>query len=445
MGLATDADFNNASRYLSMKIELYFNGLESAPLTVTKDDYLVDTDWLEEGSAESSNPFGTISSNELSFRLFNKDGMFSPTNTSGAYFGLIKSGVCIIPYIKPINAADDLEWIKLGVYYVTGWTAAITSIYAEVVANDKWQTILNSSAPNYKVERNVTFKEAYDNVFNLMGFDVTVDEALTQLLVYSFTEGTPQNFLQELAKGSLVYCTSDKNGVPTVNPFIATRSVRATLTDGDQIKSVESKQSIIKAYDGVELTYSIPQGITQSKLVELQDISIMSGESLLPYLAFDIGPLWQINSVTIHNPTEAIQLTRYVATPWLISLYLNNPNAASVLATILVYGTTVGFTDVVLSDEGTKILKVASRYIQTAEYAAVYKTVLNAFVNSTIPLLTVSVRGNPLLNIGDRISIQSTRYNLIFDGVIQRMKYAYNGSLSCEMTLLNNSVIQGVS
>ena len=74
-----------------------------------------------------------------------------------------------------------------------------------------------------------------------------------------------------------------------------------------------------------------------------------------------------------------------------------------------------------------------------------YKTVLNAFVNSTIPLLTVSVRGNPLLNIGDRISIQSTRYNLIFDGVIQRMKYAYNGSLSCEMTLLNNSIIQGVS
>lgn len=58
-----DADFNAASREISMRLDIY---LDETPLEVTKQNYLIDSSWLEEGSADSSNPFGAVSSNELS-------------------------------------------------------------------------------------------------------------------------------------------------------------------------------------------------------------------------------------------------------------------------------------------------------------------------------------------------------------------------------------------
>ena len=109
--VATAADINNDSRYLDVRLDIYFT---STPLSVSKSDYLIDADWLEEGSAESSNPFGAISSNELSFRLFNDNGMFSPTNVSSPYFGKIKAGVPVELFIKPIYDDEEVEWVQLG-------------------------------------------------------------------------------------------------------------------------------------------------------------------------------------------------------------------------------------------------------------------------------------------------------------------------------------------
>ena len=444
MRAATDADFNAQSRHLALKLEIYFDGLEEAPLTVTKDDYLMDADWLEEGSAESSSPFGSISSNEITFRLFNGSGIFSPTNVSGPYYGLIKSGVCIIPYIKPIITAVDVSWTQLGKFYVSGWTAAITSGYADIVANDIWQKIFNSPTPSYEVNKNVTFEALFTDVFTLMGYSVIVSEELTQTLKYAFIEGSPQQFLQDLTKGAMAYLSCNKAGQPLVNPLIAAKTVRAALTDGDQIISISSKQSITKAYNGTELIYSIPQGITQDKLVELQGVLFVPGDSTLTKIAFNSGPVWQISSILAKSTANALSLLSYNATPWLISLVFNNSKVTTVAGDVLVYGTLVSFTEVVLSDAGVKPLKASSRYVQDAVYAEAYKNILSSFVNVDIPLLTLTIRGNPLLSIGDRVTVQSTKYNLSFDGIIQRLKYEYVGSLSCEMTLLNSSIVLGV-
>ena len=151
MRAATDADFNQMGRYLSIKLAIYFDGLAADPLTVVKSQYLMDASWLEEGSADSSSLFGTVSSNELTFRLLNKDGMFSPTNAAGPYYGKIKAGVPVVLYIKPENDNDDVDWTQLGIYFTTGWTAEVTGLYADVTANDVWYNILKQPIPNYPV------------------------------------------------------------------------------------------------------------------------------------------------------------------------------------------------------------------------------------------------------------------------------------------------------
>lgn len=432
-----DSDFNAASREISMRLDIY---LDETPLEVTKQNYLIDVSWLEEGSADSSNPFGAVSSNELSFKLFNDNGLFSPTNPASIYFGKIRNGVKVIPYVK----VEGTDWQQLGEYYVTDWEAAITGTYVDVVANDQWYKIFSSTSPNYHVQLDMSFNEMLTDIYSLMGYNVQVSDELTELLAVAFIEGTPLDFTQEAISGALAFCTCDKTGAPIVLPFISQRPIRATLTDSDQIKSVSAKQSTTKTYEGVELTYTIPNYSKISKIVELTDLEIPAGTFNILNVASNATPVWKHVLVTIQSLLEKVILIGYTASSQLISFELFNSSTVTVAASLTMYGIPVIFTDVVLADNSATLLKVKNRYIQKAAYASRYKELLENVINSTVPFLTVSVRGNPLLSIGDRIVINSANYNLVFDGVIQRMSYNYDGGLSCEMTLMNSAILEGV-
>ena len=432
-----DADFNAASREISMRLDIY---LDEIPLEVTKQNYLIDSSWLEEGSADSSNPFGAVSSNELSFRLYNDNGIFSPTNPSSPYFGKIRNGIKVIPYIK----VEGTEWEQLGEYFVTDWEAAITGTYADVITNDQWYQIFSSAAPNYPVTLSLPFNEMLYDVYDLMGHSIQVSEELTEILPVAFIEGTPLDFTQEILTGALAFCTCDKVGRLVILPFISNRPVRAVLTDADQIKVVNAKQSTTKTYEGVELTYVIPSYTEVSKVVELTDIEVAPGTTKILNIASSSTPVLKHTLVDIQSTLEKVSLVTYTASSQLVSFEILNPSQVSVAASLSVYGIPVIFTDVVVSDNSTTLLKVKSSYIQTVEYAMKYRELLENVVNSPVPFLTLSIRGNPLLNIGDRVQVNSTNYNLFFDGVIQRMSYNYDGGLSCEMTLMNSSILEEV-
>ena len=59
-----------------------------------------------------------------------------------------------------------------------------------------------------------------------------------------------------------------------------------------------------------------------------------------------------------------------------------------------------------------------------------------------VPVLEVSVRGNPLLEIGDAIHIGCPSKKVDFSGIIMRANYSFNGSLSCTLTLLNLDILK---
>lgn len=430
-----DADFNATSREIFMRLDIY---LDEIPLEVTKENYLIDASWLEEGSADSSNPFGAVSSNEFSFRLYNENGLFSPTNTSSIYFGKIRNGLKIVPFIRAI----DTDWQQLGEYFVTDWSAAITGTYADVTANDKWYQIFNSIAPNYPVLLNIPFKSLLSEVYTMMGYEVEISDELIEILPVAFIEGTPLDFTQEILSGALAFCTCNKVGLPVIYPFSSSRNIRATITDSDQIKAVSVTQSTTKTYDGVELTYALPSYTESSKLVELTDLEVPAGYSNVLNVLSTSTPVLKHTLVSIQSTLEKISLVKYTASSQLLSFELFNPSEVTVAASLSMYGIPVIFTEVVLTDNGTSLLKFNSRYIQTATYASKYKELLGNVVDSTVPFLNLSVRGNPLLDIGDRIQVSSAKYNLFFDGIIQRMAYTYDGGLTCEMVLMNSAVLE---
>jgi hypothetical protein len=440
---ATDEDFNAHSRCILLKLDIFFDGLQNDPLTVTREDYLIDADILDEAGAEDNNPLGAISANELSFSLYNEDGIFSPTNANGPYYGKIKVNVPIIPYMKPdMDDGTEVNWIKMGVYYVSGWNATVTGAAASITAGDKIQQVLMEPSPVIPVGLNKTQADFFQEVFDALGYAVTVSHELDSMLLYTFTEGEQKEYLQEMLQGAIAYCTCDKNGDIVVEPLDSTRPLRATITDADQIISVDAEQSIVKTYGGVELTYVLPQLTEAIQLLEIKEATVPAGIFTHNKVALSKGPAKVITNVYAITENKEVAIIDYVNSPWDITLITKNESTTQATSDLAVYGIAVDFVETILTDNVSNVLKVKNRYIQSTEYASKYKEILEAFVNSDMPTLTLQVRGNPLLNVGDKICVQSEKYNLDFTGVLQRINYKYVGSLSCEITLLNSDILE---
>lgn len=439
----TDADYNAHSRQLEQKIEIYFDGMQEEPLTVTINDYLIDVDVLEEASAEDTNPLGAISANELNFTLFNANGIFSPTNASSPYYSKIKTGVVVIPYIRPVlSDGYEAAWDQMGVYYVSDWTAAIVGSTASVTATDKLQKVFNEPTPNIPVRYNVSQKDLFEEVFDTMGYVVTVSPSLSEVLAYSFTEGSQKEFLQEMLQGAISYCTCTKTGNIVVDALDGFRPLRATITDDNQIISVDAKQSILKTYEGVSLTYVKPQLTDEIQLLQVKDAKIPNGYFEHSTMAFTQGPVKSISSAYVLTKEKEVYISDYVCTSWDITLTTKNESSQAI-SDIVVNGYAVDFVEAILADTTvSNVLTVSNKYIQSTEYAQRYKELLEAFVGNDVPNLTLSIRGNPRLAVGDKIRVQSTKYHLDFTGVLLRLNYHYIGSLSCEITLLNSEILE---
>lgn len=439
---ATDEDFNAHSRCILLKLDIFFDGLQNEPLTVTRSDYLIDAELLEEAGAEDNNPLGAISANELSFSLYNDNGIFNPTNPESPYYGKIKTNVPIIPYMKPdMDDGTEVNWIKMGVYYVSDWNATITGAAASITANDKLQQVFLEPAPVIPVGLNKTQEDFFQEVFDALGYAANISKDLNATLLYTFTEGEQKKFLQEMLQGAIAYCTCDKNGDIVIEPLDGNKPLRATLTDSDQIISVDAKQSIIKTYGGVELTYVLPQLTEAVQLLQIKEANVPAGVFTHNKVAFSKGPAKTITNVYALTENKEVTIVDYVNSPWDITLVTKNESTQTT-SDLAVYGIAVDFVQSILTDNALNVLKVTNRYVQTTDYAKQYKAMLEAFVNSDMPTLTLQVRGNPLLNIGDKIRVQSTNYNLDFTGILQRIKYNYVGSLSCEITLLNSEILE---
>ena len=430
MRLATDTDFNKADRYLEFKLDIYF---DSVPLTVTQDNYLIDATWLEETVADTSTPLiGEASSNELSFRLYNFNKIFSPTNHYSPYHNKIKLGVKVVPYIRPKD--KEVVWLALGEYYVTAWDTTITDTFVDVTANDIWHNILNSPLSLYSITTNISYYNLLTTGLTMMGYTASVDAGLTEIIPFAYINSSAKEFIKGIVAACLAYATSDRNGNPIIRKYTSSGTIRATLTDNDQLKVLNVKQSILKAYNGVQLSYSIPSISEDTELINITNKSIPSGDTTLTNLQFSNSPLWDISYVHVE---KAITIG-YEARQGYLDLTVNSGAAATI--NIKVVGKYLQFTTTKLEDSATKLLAYSNNFIQTSSYAATFKGILKNYLDLDIPIMVVEIRGNPLFNLGDKLTIISDRYDTAFTGLISRMTYKFTGGLSCTLVLLNENI-----
>lgn len=430
--------YDRPTRRILGKLDIFFDGYENEPITIDMSNYLIDYQIVEEASAEDKNPLGAISANELTFTLTNFNSIFSPSNVDGPYYGKIKTGVMVKPYIKPDDATID--WTPLGVYFVSDWSSKMNSAVAFVTCCDVIQDLLLSPMPDLDVKLNVTFTNYIKYVLNMYGFaNAEVDETLNVLLPYGFIayDKTP-DILQAIVEASMSILVTTRLGSLAVKK-LHRRTPIATFTDSNQLIAVDVEQSIIKTYNGVKLTYVIPQLSEDREVLVVDSLGIPKGTTAHNLIKYS-KPVFNISAVAISGNVPSV-IEKYTSTNFGITLVTRLDAEESTSSKLSVTGKNIDLVEQELNDGLTNMLEIYNPYIQVSNYADNYKASLTNFVNADIPVLELTVRGNPDITIGDTVEVHSDKYKIDFVGIVKRTVLKYSGSLTCNMTLLNAEVI----
>lgn len=438
MSQSTDLMYNAKSRYIHQMFRIHFSPSKS--LDVQKGKYLMDSSILEESYKLSDSPFGAVTSNELSITLFNDGGLFTPANTAGTYYGLIKKGVKIEAFIRP----DEVdEWDPIGVYYVTDWYTTSSGLTAEVTANDILHNVYNGPVPAMPVYRDIAFKDFITLYFAYFGYNVIVDESIDYVIPYVYISSYSDNksFLTDLMKSVLADCFCNHEGNIVILSKVAKRDVRAKLTDSDQIINISVKQSITTNHDSVSVTCNKPQEGVEQKLLELSEMVLTPGINSTGRLTLSKHPALSIKAVSTSCP-DTVKILSYSASAKEFTGELRS--TANTIASLLVMGTLLETIELAFGEEKETPLLINSPFIQKEDVAEIIRKYTEAYIKANLPILEIQVRGNPKYNLGDLLEIDSTRYKTKYTGILIKSSYEYTGSLSCKLTLIDASMLEEV-
>jgi hypothetical protein len=428
MATSTDEMYNSNSRYLHKMCRIYFS---TEPLEILASNYLISSSILEEPYKVTNSPFGEILSNELELTLYNDNGIFNPKNVDSPYYGRIKRGIKIEVFMRP----DEVdEWDPLGVFYVTDWTTSTDGMTAEVVAHDKLYSILNAHIPSLPIVKDVPFASFIKDYFALFNAEVIVDSTIQLILPYGFTTGYADNksLLADLMMAAIADCYCIHDGTIIIRSKIASRDLRAVLTDDDQIISVSIKQSLSTDYDSVSVTINALQESQEQSVLLIEDFKVQPGTTSTGFVKFSTPGVLGIKSIRAESdyPVKPVNFT---ATADDIICSIQSSSDTTVNLDFI--GTTLETISSIISTEGKAAVELNSKFVQDVDNGKQLLTFVDQYIKESLPVLDLSIRGNPKLQIGDKIQISSSKYKTDYVGILKKVDYQYSGGLHCDISL----------
>lgn len=426
-----DEYYNSDSRHIIQKVIIYFSPVNI--LEVTCNNYLVSSTILKELFKYSDSPFGDITSSELSLTLYNIDGIFNPANEESPYYGFIRKGVRIEVYIRP---EEYSEWDPFGVYYVTDWSA--NDMTATITANDAIYNIINGPVQNMPVFYNMPVRDFFDIYISSFGYDVYVDASIDFSIPYIFTSEYKGNkeLLTDVLIASIADCFCNNTGEIVVIPKLDASYIRATLTDSNQIISLDITQTITNTYDSSTVEYNTCYVSAVTKLANIEDVNVEVGNNTISTITLNEHPAFSIDTVLVTGKARIIEYTSSSSTFDCNVLSLDDDPIS-----ITVYGTKV---EIVKQSIGTALeapITISSSFIQDSNRATTIQEFVDSYIDANMPAIDIKVRGNPTIELGSLLRIDSQRYKLQYYGKLIKASYRYDGGLSCDITLSEASNI----
>lgn len=438
MNYTSDEAYNAPARHVQGKLEIFINGEGMPPLEITRDNYLITFKVLEEASNEDT-IFSGASANEITIQLYNPDGIFNPINPNSPYAGKMKRGIHVIPYFR----IGETDWKAAGSFYVTEWTASLAKQMASIVAHDKMFDIFDKKEEHaeMKPQRNMQIDAFWKELFKPYNMVPNIDATLTATLPIAFTQKSTKQAIADMNKAFLTTCNITHDGVLYVKDMSLVQPLRAMLKADVQVIEADATVSTQNSYDAAVLKYCIPSISSDQELVDKSNIDLPIKVNALEYELKE-KPLYRLKSVQVINECGPIKVESIECTNEKIKLQLICPHIYDSPVDLRVFGQTVEYNEYTKGEEGKNTLQVTTAYTQTDAAAEKLYTHMQKYVNADLPMLKVKTRGNPNLEIGNKLRVVYPKKHIDFTGILFRQTFEYNGGLTSNLLLIDASLLE---
>lgn len=438
---AINADVRN----IKPRVLVYFDG-DSQPPAEFNEDTVVDIHLLEETRAESDNPLGLVSANEITISFKNDDRAFTPTNQASPYYGKLRPNTLVRAYLNLETSADVLEYIPLGVFRTGDWSAPSGSVEATVTCYDKLYEIGQKDVPMLPVIADTTIYAIFEMLFQALGLtpsDYEIDISLNQKIALGWLpKGKVRDVIQILAVAGNCTVTADRYARIRVRSNFVSGDPVAILTDNDQIITAENPQRYLDTYSAVKVNYKLPYLKESASLLKVESLAIPHGGITLQEIEFMTGPVASVDQVRLVGAKNATVGTVQFGA-WSITVQITNTGPDETV-TLEVTGRAVDMITSIYTAEdstaitafGRKELRIDNEMIQSLDVARLYANSLLQYVRDPAVKFHLDIRGDPAIEVGDIVQIQNPtdkigtvnvvpiRFNLDYDGALSAMMEA---------------------
>jgi hypothetical protein len=400
---------------------------------------------LEEREAsQGSLPVGNISSNEITLALNNEDKKFDIDNENSPLKNLLKPNRRIQVWLGTETSSGE-EWVPLGTFWSLDWDSPDDTLEATVTARDRMELLRKSTFQTSQVLQNKTLYELAEDVLQDAGLnsnEYIIDTDLQNIIIpYAwFNPMSHREALRFIAEAGLAAAFQNRDGKIQIESFLISGDEPVLeITEDDYFPPLRapSRQDQV-ANEVIVDTQPLRPATTSEEVYRSNEPITIPGSSTKTITAFyNKAPVIEAQS-SLDSPPAGVSITEATYYGWGASIKIQNTNDTDKQVTLVIQGKplivqnkerAIARDETSITENGVLRFEFpANPLVQKLAQAQAIADALLASVKDPRRDIEVDWRGNPALELGDRVKVKGKDYHVI------RQEIDWAGALSARLT-----------
>lgn len=335
------------------------------------------------------------------------------------------------------------EWVPLGTYWSLDWDSPDDTLEAQVRARDRLELLRKSTYQPGSVQQNVSLYTLAEQVLQDAGLqpgEYVIDPALQQTVIpWAWLSPTShREALRIIAEAALAVVYADRDGVVRIEGLGSVPETPVVEITGDDYfppLRAPSRQDQV-ANEIVVATQPLrPADTPQEVYRSTTPITVPAGQTVTVTAKYGQPPV--IEAVASLDAPPGVSITAATYYAWGAEVGIQNTGASQADVTLVITGRPLsvqGGEQVVARDEQSIIENGTLRYqypdnslVQTLQQAQAIAQALLASAKDPRRDIEVEWRGNPALELGDRVTVVGQDVHVI------RQEITWAGALSARL------------
>lgn len=389
---------------------------------------LIEISLLEEREIGTGTiPVGAISANEISIKLKNDDRRFDADNENSPLYQLLKPNRRIKVWLGLRHEDETDEMVPLGTYWATEWLAPEDSVVATVTGRDRLELLRKSTYQTSQVLQNKTLAELAEIILQDAGLttdEYNIDPALQGIVVpYAWFEPVShREALRLIAEAGMATAYADRDNKIRLEPFAAGGTEPVLEIGPDQYFRADNpaKYGEVANEVIVETQPLRPVDAAQEVYRSNEPVTVPGGQIINVTAYYNERPVVE-GQVSLDGAINTgVQSAIYYG--WGAEVTLHNSGAHDEDITLIIQGKPLKVLNrerAIARDEDSIVDLGILRYeltnplVQTRQMAQQLANLILASVSHPRRDIEIDWRGNPALELGDRVASKAGEFVVI--------------------------------